>query len=104
MKEHVSPGEDLVVLPPRQNAVHFILGTRPKSFRRGYTWKPAPKLIMESFETGGATYALVITELPHGEETVWNTFKCAEVAQALPALGFQQVTRGAGMTLWKRKP
>jgi len=45
LKGQLLPGEDLLIIPPRRNEIHFHLGTRSQSFAQGYNWAPASGLV-----------------------------------------------------------
>jgi hypothetical protein len=97
----VRPGETLFILPPRRNAVHFLLGTRSMP-GQGYGWGAGAipsTLLPPTLE------AILVLDGRTFDETDINTcdlWNCQRVAAALPANGFSKIATLNTMVLWRR--
>lgn len=109
LAEVVRPGEDLLVLPSRRNAVHYRLGTRSDSWPLGYIWPPRePGQYPLFIRARKPELVLVLTSLVDGasradrENCVQGD--CAAAVSALPEAGYTVAARLPTMTLWRRGP
>jgi hypothetical protein len=103
VRAHVRESEELMVLPPRRNEVHFALGTRVRSLPWGYGWGEIPaEHIRSVLRWPHIRAVLVLHKLGSGDEVCWLQTGCADAVRELPALGFQLVTERPTMSLWRR--
>ena len=98
----VTPGEDLLVVPPRRNVLHFLLGTRSISSPMQYGWGPqdvSPALMSPSLS---AVIVLDRRTLDETDiQTCASTF-CDRTVAALAENGFVKTAELKTMTLWRR--
>lgn len=109
LRQHVRPGEDLLVLPSRRNAAHYRLGTRTDSWPLGYIWPPRePGEYPRFIRARRPLHVLVLTGLiaPAHREDWANCLQgdCAGALRALPESGYRVVAQLPTMTLWRREP
>ncbi|HVU03200.1 MAG TPA: hypothetical protein VHE30_15675 [Polyangiaceae bacterium] len=102
-RRFVHPGEDVLVLPPRHNEVHFLLGTRSLSFAEHYAWA--------GMHTGNTLRALksktlsaVIVLPPRGQtdDAVWRDHDCTQAVAALSGNGFRRALNVRSLSVWVR--
>lgn len=101
LRAAVRPGEDLLVLPPRRNELHMLLGTRWISF--DYEWWNYDTSAVRAVRS--PTLAAVIVIRTHLDETdwmIWKKFDCDAAVAELGRAGFRPVVSGRAMTLWRR--
>ena len=99
----VRPGEDLLVLPPRRNELHLILGTRWVSF--DYEWWNYKTSALRAVRSPTLAAVIVIREqLDETDRMIWNKFDCDAAVAELGRAGFRPVMSGRVMTLWRRAP
>lgn len=104
LSELVAKGEDMLVLPPRRNVFHFMLGTRSLSNPSGYGWgAPGVSRALES-RSLGAVLVLDPHTFDDADKSTCRAVGCDEAVSALAANGFTQSTRLGSMTLWRRTP
>ena len=105
LKDALRPGEDLLVIPPRRNEIHFLLGTRSQSFPLGYSWAPASGLIEETLRKPELDAVLVIrSHLDKGDNQAWHALDCDRAVAGLGATGFAPVLRLRATTLFRHSP
>jgi hypothetical protein len=99
----VHRGEDVLVLPPRHNELHFLLGTRSLSFPEGYGWggthtKAAPRALVSQ------TLAAVIVLNPRSRADfdAWRDHDCEEAVASLAQTGFHRVAALRTLAVWRR--
>jgi hypothetical protein len=103
LKEQLRPGEDLLVLPPRRNEFHFLLGTRSQSFAQGYSWAPGPGSIEAAVRNPELDAVLVLRRhLDPSDIEAWRSLDCDRGVAALAAAGFRPVSKLRTSTLLRR--
>ncbi len=98
----VHSGEDILILPPRHNELHFLWGTRSRSFALGYGWGALH--VNAEAALASKTLAAVV-ELRKQSETDRETcviHDCPRAVASLPANGFHRVATLRTLTLWRR--
>jgi hypothetical protein len=105
ISERVRPKDALIVLPPRQAAPHFILGTHPpRAFEQGYGWMPDPDGLFAALASPDLRFVLVMSRfLEQEDRDVWRASNVDRAFSALPERGFQPVLERPTMTLWERR-
>ncbi len=100
----VAKGEDMLVLPPRRNVFHFMLGTRSLSNLSGYGWG-APG-VSRALKSPSLSAVLVLDPrtFDDADKSTCKAVGCDDAVAALAANGFTQSTRLGSMTLWRRAP
>ena len=99
----VTPGEDLLLLAPSQNRLHFVLGTRSLSFRLRYGWAPCERgMALEAAQSPSVHSVLVPAELGPDTAVACAEIGCDQALQALPELGYRPVVQRPTLTLWQR--
>lgn len=100
----VPRGEELVLIPPSRNEIHFILGTRSRVSPLGYGWGQVPGVtlrdVTRSPEVGAV---IVVTQGDSGWESLWKQFDCDETVAGLEASGFHLAVQLETFTLWRRQ-
>lgn len=114
---HVKQGEDLVLLPPERNKIHFMLGTRPLSLASGYGFGLGSRGIalgaaaavpgasgmgLAAVRSPSVHSVIAVAPMGPGSAVACAEVGCDEALRALPGLGFRKVVEGTSMTLWKR--
>ncbi|MGI6419866.1 MAG: hypothetical protein ACOX1P_29880 [Thermoguttaceae bacterium] len=96
-------GDELLVLPPRRNVIHWVLGTRVHHHAHGYYWAPPAGSLTHAVQSGQIPWVLEVTKRnAPGDEENWVACQADEVVSLLPSSGFRPVLRGETMTLWRR--
>lgn len=95
------PGEDVLVLPPRRNELHLILGTRSRSYERGYWWDQTGSQV-RALRSPGLDAVIVIHRLDESDRPVWGRLDSDAAVRALPGAGFSPVAELSTMTVWRR--
>jgi hypothetical protein len=105
LKSELRPGEDLLVIPPRRNEIHFFLGTRSRSFAPGYSWAPGSGLLEAAVRNPGLDAVLVLqTGLDETDALTWRLLECDRGVAALAPAGFQPILKLRTATLFRRQP
>jgi hypothetical protein len=103
LRHELSPGEDVLILPPRRNEIHFLLGTRSQSFPLGYSWAPGSGLIEATLREPHLDAVLVIrTHLDQSDNEAWRALDANRGMAAMAAAGFGPVLRLRATTLFRR--
>jgi len=100
----IEPGEDLLVLPPRRNVIHFLLGTLSLSNPHGYGWGPHDASLTLRSPTLDAVLVLHPRTLEGGEYDTCRIIGCDRAMSALGENGFRISSTLSAMTLWRRQP
>jgi hypothetical protein len=103
----LKPGDDVMIMPPRQNSLHFILGTRSVSYPLGYGWGAAgPKaleLLRDTFQS--PTLRAVIGY--HGSDFLETEFcdhlGCDSAVHLLATHGFKHHRKLRTVSVWVRQ-
>jgi hypothetical protein len=104
LKHALSPGEDVLILPPRRNEIHFLLGTRSQSFPLGYSWAPGSGLIEATLRKPHLDAVLVVRRyLDQSDNEAWRALDCNRGMAALAGEGFGPVLRLRATTLFRRR-
>ena len=104
LKSLVRPGEDVLVLPPRHNDIHFLLGTRSVSFEQGYGWAPGPEMTRQAVQSPSLDAVVVIeNHATYGDSPVWQWLGCSKALAEMPRAGFHKVGTLKTMSVWRRK-
>jgi hypothetical protein len=100
----VRPGEELVLVPPSRNEIHFFLGTRSLVSPHGYGWGQIPGVTLGGIARSGAVDAVVVVTQGEGDwEGLWREFECDKTIAGLEASGFHCAARLETMVLWRRQ-
>lgn len=103
LRRQVAPGSQLVLLPPRRAAVHFLLGTRADRWPTGYFWGPPERgLALRVVRDPKVDAVLQVAPADGSDEVNVADFGVPEALAALPALGYVPVFRGRDLVLWRR--
>jgi hypothetical protein len=103
LKSQLQPGEDLLIIPPRRNEIHFHLGTRSQSFAPGYTWGPGSGLLEAAVHEPELDAVLVLrTGLDRTDAETWRLLECDRAVLALGPAGFRRVAKLRASTLFRR--
>ena len=103
LKGVLRPGEDLLIIPPRRNQIHFLLGTRSQSFPFGYSWAPGNGLVEAALRKPELDAVLVLrTHLDQSDNEAWRALDCDRAVAGLGAAGFARVRSLRTMTLFRR--
>jgi hypothetical protein len=104
LRQWLHPGDELIVLPIRQNCIHFTLGTRVIHFPNGYNWDPQPEMLNETLRCGIVSSVLLVTkpEVPD-DDANWGVFQTKHAPAQLDRLGFRPAHELRTMTLWRRR-
>jgi hypothetical protein len=101
----LQPGEDLLLIPPRRNEIHFHLGTRSQSFAPGYTWGAARGELEAAVRRPELDAVLVLRRgLDKTDSVTWRTLECDRAVLALGPAGFRPVAKLRVSTLFRRTP
>ena len=104
LKSLLQPGEDLLIIPPRRNEIHFQLGTRSRSFAPGYSWAPGRGVVEAAVRNPELDAVLLLrTHLDATDVEVWHSLDCDRGASALIAAGFRPLRKLRTMTLYRRR-
>ena len=104
VRDHVRPGEDVLLLPPRRNELHLLLGTRARSYEQGYWWVPAPGMTVRAVRSAGLDAVIVVRgALDATDRMVWDRLECDAALRELPRAGFTPVVELPTMTVWRRR-
>ncbi len=102
LRSMVAPGEQVLVLPPRRNVIHFLLGSRPDLSPAGYGWgKQDLSQVLLSPQLD-AVLVLDRRILDDVDAATCRLAQCGRAIAALPASGFRTSTALNAMTLWRR--
>jgi hypothetical protein len=104
LKRALRPGEDMLILPPRRNEIHFLLGTRSRSFSPGYSWAPGSGLVEEALRKPDLDAVLVIRKhLDQSDNEAWRGLSCGRAVAGLGSAGFAPVLTLRATTLFRRR-
>lgn len=103
LRNLIPAGTDLLVIPPRRNSIHFVLGTSPQSFANGYNWALDAPLLYETISKPNLKVALVINNLGPGDQENWNGFECDKVIKKMGDENFKPVVSLKTVTLWRKQ-
>lgn len=98
----VAPGEDVLILPPSRNALHFLLGTRSLTNPHGYGWGPQDTSLTIRSPSLKAIIVLDPRTFEGTERQTCNMIGCNRAVSALPENGFRVSSKLKTMTLWRR--
>ncbi len=104
LKTQLRPGEDLLVIPPRRNEIHFQLGTRSQSFAPGYHWGPGKGVVEAAVRKPELDAVLVLRSrfLDQTDLQTWGLLECDRAVAALAPSGFRPVVELRAATLYRR--
>lgn len=103
LKSQLQPGEDLLIIPPRRNEIHFHLGTRSQSFAPGYTWGPGRGQLEAAVRKPELDAVLVLRRrLDKTDAASWRLLECDRAVAALGPAGFRPVAKLRASTLFRR--
>lgn len=99
LRRVVAPGDSLVVVPPRLNSIHYLLGSRSEA-AYGYSFGiTRPDLDLERL-----TRVLVVKRhLDEADEVLWGADVLAQFARQLESAGFQVEQDLPAMTLYRKR-
>ena len=100
--QFIHRGEDVLVLPPRHNEIHFLFGTRSVSWEQGYTWGVGPAPAAKALSSPTLQAVILIAVRDPSDEWTWNWHKCDEAAKNLRQSGFRPVVQLKTMAVWRR--
>ena len=100
---HVPAGSELLLIPSREQVIHWMCRTRTIAFKPGYAWwslSPAPYL--EALSSTGLTYAFVFSDNagPYERQFFLENGRAA-IDQKLKQLGFREAFTFEGGTLYR---
>jgi hypothetical protein len=102
---HVPPDSELLLIPSREQVVHWMCRTRAVSFQPGYAWwtlSPAPYL--NALASPGLAYVFVFSdEAGPYEQRFFLENGRAEIEQTLKRQGFREAFTFGGGTLYRRE-
>lgn len=99
LKSLIKEGEEMLILPPRRNEIHLLVGTRA-TVGAGYRFVVGINL--DAIDWDRLDAVLVLKYLTNDDQVNWDTHRCSEKAAQLSQLGFQQAADLGTMTLWRR--
>lgn len=102
LKGLVAPGEEVLVLPPRRNVIHLMLGTRTGEARSGYGWGPGDDALVLRSPRLRAVIVLDKRTMDDTDAATCKLRNCAGAIDALAASGFGPPLQLRTMTLWRR--
>jgi hypothetical protein len=103
LKSQLRPGEDLLIIPPRRNEIHFHLGTRSQSYAPGYTWGMGNGLLEAAVRKPELDAVLVLRRrLDKTDAATWRLLECDRAMAALGPAGFRPVAKLRASTLFRR--
>jgi hypothetical protein len=104
LRTWIRPGDDVLLLPPRRNEIHFALGTRSVSFEQGYGWALYPEMVEKAIRSPGLQGVFILKKYldPTDRET-WDKLHCDSAIADLPSAGFQLVADLDTMAFWRRE-
>jgi hypothetical protein len=103
LKDLIPAGTDLLVIPPRRNSIHFVLGTSPQSFANGYNWAPDAPLLYETISKPSLNAVLVINKLGPGDQQNWDGFECDRAIEKMRDESFIPAVSLRTVTLWRKQ-
>ena len=99
----VRKNEDVLVLPPRRNELHLLLGTRPLTHWQGYGWAPVKDGAVAAIRSPKLESVILIRDpLTADDWRGWEWVRGDEVTVELQRAGFVPVRRFETMSLWRR--
>jgi hypothetical protein len=102
LKGLVRPGEDVLVLPPRRNVIHLVLGTRAGESRSGYGWSPGDDTPVLRSPRLRAVIVLDKQAMDEIDVATCKLRHCGRAIDALAASGFGPPIQLRTMSLWRR--
>jgi hypothetical protein len=103
LKSLLQAGEDLLIIPPRRNEIHFQLGTRSQSFAPGYTWGPGRGELEAALRKPELDAVLVLRKgLDKTDAATWRLLECDRAVLELGSAGFRPVAKLRASTLFRR--
>jgi len=96
----VRPGDELLVLPPRHLAVHFLLRNWSASNARGWGDADVSDVITPTLDAVVTLHPRVLDET---DVETCKSMRCGSAAALLPERGFRKVAELKAMTLWRRE-
>jgi hypothetical protein len=100
----VHAGEDVVLIPPARNEVHFVLGTRARSFPAGYNWLTELGVTYDDVDWSRPDAVIVVKFDSMSGPASWQAWRCDEAVRALPGRGFTRVASLDVLEVWRRLP
>ena len=99
----VRRNEDVLVLPPRRNELHLLLGTRPITHWQGYGWAPVKDGAIAAIRSPKLESVVLIRDpLTADDWRGWEWARGDEAVVELQRAGFVPVRRLETMSLWRR--
>jgi hypothetical protein len=99
----IAPGSEILLLPPRRNALHFSLRTRSTVLRSGYYWGASrPEMALQAARDPRVNAVLVVAPSGADDEAACEDVGCVAAIAGLPALGYQRRYLGEALVLWQR--
>lgn len=98
----VRRGDDLLLVPPGRNEVHFLLGTRATSYPGGYGWGTD---LVTLADVDWPCVERVLVLPPRGDPFLaasWKAHRAEETVASLSRRGFVEVASFETMRLWRR--
>jgi hypothetical protein len=96
--------EDVLLVPPRRNELHFHLGTRSVSLPIGYSWAVGPEHMATALRSPRLRTAIVLEKGDPQDHMVWRWAAGDAVVAALPLSGFRRVLDLESFDVWQRSP
>lgn len=100
----IARGEDVLILPPRQNVIHFLTGSVSLTNPHGYGWGPMDASQTIRSPSLDAVVVLHPRTFERGDALNCKYIGCDRAVSALPGNGFRISAAMASMTLWRREP
>ncbi len=98
----VHSGEDVLILPPRHNELHFLLRTRSRSFALGYGWGAAHVNAEATLASKTLAAVIVLRKQSETDRETCVIHNCPGTIASLPANGFHRVATLRTLALWRR--
>ena len=102
---HVKPDSELLLIPSREQVIHWMCGTRAVSFQPGYAWfslSPAPYL--DALASQGLAHVFVFSdEAGPYERQFFTENGRGRIEEELKRRGFREVFAFEGGTLYERE-
>ncbi len=98
----VHSGEDILILPPRHNELHFLLGTQSRSFALGYGWGALHVNAEATLASKTLAAVIVLRKQSETDRETCVIHDCRRTIASLPANGFRRVATLRTLTLWRR--
>lgn len=105
LRTHLKQGQDVLILPPGRNELHYALGTRSVSFQAGYGWYIASELMEQALASPNLDTILSINKafLHPNDVPTWIGYGCDAIIDGLEKRRFSKAVDLETLTLWHRE-